>query len=249
MKKSLVLILMILSAVLLGACGFSNITLGRTLRGSGNVISETREVSGFDKIQIDGAGELYLTQGDQESLEIKAEDNIIEQIRTEVQDGTLVISFDEHFPRLNLVPTRTIRFNLSVIDVEKITINGAATVTAEEWQGESLEVEINGAAEIDMHQVDLAVLDLRLDGGADCSMSGSAQDVTVRVDGAGSVDLKDLQSSTSEVVINGASEARLWVTEKLNAEINGAGSIRYYGSPQVSQNIQGIGTIRSLGDK
>ncbi len=48
-------------------------------------------------------------------------------------------------------------------------------VTAEEWQGESLEVEINGAAEIDMHQVDLAVLVVRLDGGADCSMSGSAQ--------------------------------------------------------------------------
>ncbi len=59
---------MILSAVLLGACGFSNITLGRTLRGSGNVISETRG-EWFDKIQIDGAGELYLTQGDQESLD------------------------------------------------------------------------------------------------------------------------------------------------------------------------------------
>ncbi len=249
MKKSIFLVLMIFSAVLLGACGISNFNFGKVLRGSGNVVSETREVSGFDKIRIDGAGELYLTQGDQESLEIEAEDNIIERIQTKVVDGTLVISFDEDFPRLNLIPTRTIRFNLSVIDIEKITVNGAAKVVTKEWQGERLEMNINGAADIDMEQVDLGELDLQLDGGAECNLSGSAQDVTVRVDGAGSVDLADFKSNNSTVVINGAAEVRLWVTDRLEAEISGAGSVRYYGSPQVSQKVDGIGTIRSLGDK
>ena len=48
MNKRLILVVLVVSAILVGACSFSSFTLGsRTLRGSGNVVTETRQVSDF----------------------------------------------------------------------------------------------------------------------------------------------------------------------------------------------------------
>ena len=90
MPKRLLLSLIVIFPLVLGACD----TL-RVIEGSGDVVTETRAVSGFDRVILGGIGELTLIQGEEESLEIEAEDNILPQITTEVRDGTLTISFDD----------------------------------------------------------------------------------------------------------------------------------------------------------
>ena len=59
------------------------------ISGSGNVITQERPVSGFNKIAMSGSGELIITQGSKEGLTVEAEDNIMEYIETEVKDETL----------------------------------------------------------------------------------------------------------------------------------------------------------------
>ena len=62
----------ILLVALMGSgCGFQMVT------GSGNIVTETRNVSGFTSITLAGIGNLYLTQGAAESVRIEAEDNLI----------------------------------------------------------------------------------------------------------------------------------------------------------------------------
>jgi len=250
MKKSLILVVLMVSAVLVSACGFSNFTFNRrVLRGSGDVVSENREVSGFDKIRVEGFGELHLEQGESESLKINAEDNLIDKIETKVEGNTLVISYEKSILDWNVIPTEPIEFHVTVTQLDEIEIDGAASVVAEEWQAESLEFEINGVADIDLDDVKLGVLELRLNGGGDFNISGEASEISIRVDGAGSVDLDNLESRDVEITINGAAEVHVWATETLDIEINGAGSVHYYGNPHVTQNIDGIGSVRSLGSK
>ena len=40
-------------------------------------------VSSFDQVSLNGQGDLIITQGEQESLQIEAEDNLIPVIETE----------------------------------------------------------------------------------------------------------------------------------------------------------------------
>ena len=87
MNKKMLLPL-VLIMFLLSACN--------AVRGSGDVVTETRAVSGFDQVSLSGQGELIVTQGDQESLEIEAEDNIIAVIETEVRGNTLYIGIKEN---------------------------------------------------------------------------------------------------------------------------------------------------------
>lgn len=246
-KRIYIITTLFIVSLLLSACG---IGFGRRIiRGSGDVVSESREVSGFDKVRIEGAGELYLTQGETESLKIEAEDNIITEITSKVENSTLVISFDDESFDDTVIPTEPIKFYLNVIDIAGLNISGAARVVSESINSEKFVLDVSGAADIDIDSLTADSLEMNFSGGVECDLSGEVRDLTLVVDGAGSFDAADLKSANSDITINGVAEVKLWVTEELDISINGAGSVRYYGKPHVSQSIEGLGTIRSLGEK
>ena len=50
------------------------------VKGSGKLITESREVREFDRIVLNGSGEVVITQGDEESLSVETDDNIMPYI-------------------------------------------------------------------------------------------------------------------------------------------------------------------------
>ena len=78
--------LLIIGILLITACSLSTIQDSRdVITGSGNVITESRDVSGFDGVSHTGIGRVIITQSDTESLTIEADDNLMEYITSEVQ--------------------------------------------------------------------------------------------------------------------------------------------------------------------
>jgi hypothetical protein len=249
--------LFIISTLVVGmlfvmGCGinFGNIQFGdvQVVRGSGIVISESRDVSGFDRVQLDGLGELTITQGNTETLTIEAEDNILPRITTEVRNGTLVIGFGEDW-ETSVIPTKTIKFTMTVDDLTGLIINGAANADLPSLNTDQLNLEINGVGKINIANLTSGELILKGSGGADFGLSGTVTSQKIDVDGAANIQAGDLQSQNVEITINGLGNATLWVTDSLDATINGAGTIEYYGSPTVNPSITGAGNINSLGNK
>ncbi len=62
--------------------------------GSGNVINQTRSIQGVNQVSLDGTGPVLVIQGNQESLTIEAEDNIIPHIVSSVKGNRLAVSYD-----------------------------------------------------------------------------------------------------------------------------------------------------------
>ena len=86
--------------------------IGTAERGSGNVVEETRPVSGVSGVDLATIGDVIINLGDEESLRIEAEDNLMKFFDTQVRGGTLRISTN---PRsVNLRPTKPVRFFLTV---------------------------------------------------------------------------------------------------------------------------------------
>ena len=83
MKKFMVLLGVALLGTLLSGCGFHYI------RESGKTATETRAASGFDRVELNGYGEVILVQGDTESVEVEADENYLPYIETKVSGGTL----------------------------------------------------------------------------------------------------------------------------------------------------------------
>ena len=246
-RKSIIGTILLLSLVfLLTAC---QLPFFRVVRGSGNVITETYTVSDFNKIQLDGAGQLVITQGSSESLEIQAEDNVLEQLTVDIQGSTLVLGFKEQPWRNRIIPTKTIVYTLSVIDLTSIEINGAADLSLPALETSSLTIEINGAGNIEIDELMADDLVVNLSGAGSMAISGEVDSQNIIIDGTGNYQAEDLKSQKTSIEISGLGNGQVWVEDSLDVTISGGGSVEYFGSPSVTRDVSGLGDIRHAGDK
>jgi hypothetical protein len=251
MKRIHVFLLSTVLILALGlqACSLLPDDLPKITRGSGKVVSEERPVEAFDSIQLDGAGEVSIEQGDAAKVVIEAEENILPQLTSEVKDGTLLLGYDMKLWKDRIIPTKTIKYTITVVALEGITINGAAELTNTALTADTFTLEINGAGDFEFEALTAEKLTVEISGGASVTIAGEVADQEVVINGAGSYDASDLKTLNTMFEFNGAGDGKVWALETLDIALNGAGSIGYYGSPQVSQSLTGLGTIEHLGDK
>lgn len=216
--------------------------------GSGNVVSEAREVHDFDEIAVRYPAEVFIQQGDEESLSIEAEDNLLPQLDTLVRSGRLTIRNNERRWSGRVTPTEPVRISITVRELREIEYSTAGSVVVESLSGERLVVTLNGAGDIKLHDLALESLNARINGAGNIGADGAADLVEIRIDGLGRFNGENLQSLNAKLEINGAGAAGLRVVNTLDAEINGAGSIGYYGSPEVQREVNGLGSVNRLGD-
>ncbi len=242
-KKIFSVLALVLVGLSLSACQFT------VIRGSGNLVSESREVSGFGKVRLDGAGRLFITQGEEESLEIEAEDNLMDKLTSDVEDGTLVLGYEEKPWRTTVIPTNGITYTLTVKDLTGVTFNGAGDLEMAALETSSLDVEINGAGQLSIDELTAENLMVHIAGTSTISVSGQVSTQEVVIDGAGNYKAEDLKTESTSIEINGIGNAIVWAIDTLEINIDGGGTVNYYGTPSVTQDINGLGDINNRGEK
>lgn len=211
-----------LLAAALTACGV-NLGSGNLtpVNGSGNIVTETRNVSGFDGVTVTGAGNILIDQSGAESLTITTDDNLLQYITTEIRDGKLVITGK---PGVLYDKVKELTFKVGAKNLNSLQVDGAANVEGKNIATENLSVKLNGAGAI--------------------TLSGKATAQDVALDGVGTYNGAELASQRAKVTQNGAGSAVVRVSDSLEAIISGLGSIEYIGNPQVTKNVSGLGTVR-----
>jgi len=240
-KSLKVVIGMAVILLLASACGFI------PTRGSGDLVTETRQVSGFTAVEFSGAGHVEIIQDGTESITIETDDDVMEHVTTEVRGGTLVVGFDFDGPT-SIMPTE-MNVTLHVSALDEISASGAWDVTAESLETGRLDASISGAGSIHIDSLTADDLIVDVSGAGEVEIGGQVVSARISLSGAGKYQAGDLQSATTSIDISGAGEATVWATESLDVEVSGAGQVDYYGSPQVSFDQSGAGDIHSLGDK
>jgi Putative auto-transporter adhesin, head GIN domain len=209
------------SLLLLAACNWSDSFGGPTIKGSGNLKTETRVVERFTAIVISGSANLEIEQTGEESLQLTADDNLLPLFTTEVRDGTLFIGVAEG-KRLTW-SGKGPRIKVTVRELRKLKVSGAVSVKATKLDTDSLSISISGAGS--------------------ASIAGRSDNLSITVSGAGSLDAVDLQTKRSTIVVSGAGDVTVNANEELDARVSGAGTVRYVGSPKLQSRVSGAGTI------
>ncbi len=218
--------------------------------GSGRIVTESREVSGFTALTFESYGDLEITQGQTESLTIESDDDVLPQIRTRVSNGTLYIEAVPGQSWLQRVrPTRGITYRLVVTDLERLNLSGAGNARITGLKTSGLHVTLSGAGNVRVDDLTAGEASFGLSGAGNFEANGQVERQTVRVSGLGSFKGEALESQQAEVNISGAGSATVWATETLDVTISGLGSVRYYGSPSVDRSISGGGSVQQLGEK
>jgi hypothetical protein len=189
--------------------------------GSGNVVSESRPVAGFTKIDLSGRGEVTIDQNGTEALTVEAEDNLMPKVTSEVVDGTLRLGEKSN---LTLRQNTPIKYRVSVKEIAGLIISGSGTVTATKITTPHLSVDISGSGTV--------------------TLGGSVEAQELAISGSGDYQAKDLPSKTTTAEISGSGDAAVAVSDRLDVEISGSGRLTYYGNPpQVTQQVSGSGRV------
>lgn len=217
-------------------------------RGSGNVITETRDVSGFDAVNVSYPAQVLIKQDSAESLEIEAEDNLLPNLKTQVKNGTLEIFYRrENGKHVN--PTKPVKITIVVKDLADVEFTSAGELIVENLKTDSLDVSLSGAGNVELNNILVKALNMSLSGAGSTTASGTADSLDLNISGFGDFKGKDLHDKNARVNISGAGSATVWVDEDLTAQVSGAGSVGYYGSASVTRQISGVGGINHLGSK
>lgn len=191
------------------------------IRGSGNLQTETRQVSNFSAITLSTSGTLIIEQTGTESLTITAEDNLLPYITSEVSNGRLILGTR---PNTGLQTTQEITYRLTVKDLKEIEVSGSGNVQSSSINTDQLKALVSGSGNI--------------------TLTGTAQQQDVTVSGSGSYEGANLQGTEATVTVSGSGNAVVNASDRLTARVSGSGSITYLGNPQVTENISGSGSVR-----
>jgi len=217
-----------------------------TVRGSGNVVTEAREVSGFESVALSGVGQVIITQGDEESLTIETDDNLMRYIETEVRNGRLELGLARNtIP----IPSQSIIFRVSVVDLTGLDSSGAGSFEIGKLDTDRLKVTLSGAGDVGIDSLRATDLAVTISGAGDVEVGGQVEAQEIDMSGLGRYSAPDLESQKASVRISGAGGAVVWAQDTLDVEISGAGNVEYYGSPTVTKDISGAGRLTSRGDK
>lgn len=248
MKTRITYISLLIISILLVGCNILSNAGVKVITPSNVIISENRDASGFKAIEFSTFGKVNIIQGDTESVNISGSDNLVPEITTSVNNGTLIIKNKENISVTSL-NSEMLTFTIVVKDLTSLSVSGAGDVQIETLSTPSLSLNLSGAGRVQQNQVSTDKLDINISGLGGIDITGQAAQATITISGAGSVNASDLMVKTANVTISGLGGATLWVTDQLTGNISGAGDISYYGNPQTQTERSGLGNFKSLGNK
>jgi hypothetical protein len=186
-------------------------------------VSETRNVTKFDRIRVTGAFTTTVTVGEKQLVVLSGNPDAVGRVTTEVEDGTLVVGSRPEFGFFN----HSAKIEISVPALRDFANNGAGSVKIGGLAGGDLELENAGTASV--------------------VVSGVAANVDISQNGVGKIDTTALEAHDVTVSNNGVGTVRVRASGDLTMSVNGVGEIRYTGNPtHVESHVNGIGRISRL---
>jgi hypothetical protein len=196
---------------------------------------ETRQVSGFHALASAGPFDVHVNINGTESLKISASSDVIQEIETVVEDGTLKIKFrhhhewgNDHNGRIDVYVTAKSLSALVNSGSGSIKVEGVVT-------GRDVNMVLSGSGDIES-SVKSGELHATISGSGSIQLNGSAENTKVVISGSGEMKGKQLKTESASVVISGSGNAYFSADKSVSAHIIGSGNVVYSGRATVTDS-------------
>jgi len=234
-----------LSGVLLaaapGGCASRgvNITVGNgtMVPGSVAVTAPIRE------IDVSGiAATLNISAADSGAVAYTIDQSIQNLVTITAEDGVLKVSCDSD--TLSLGGSQRLVMTIGAASLEKVNINGAATVNGSgSFSPDTFTLSANGAAKATLG-LDCQTVGITANGAASVTLSGQAQTLTVNAAGAATLDTKDLTAQDVTLNCAGAGSMKIYADRALRITGGGVFAITYWGNAAVTKDTGVLSTVK-----
>ncbi len=227
MRKYTALLLFLFSSVMfLSSCIE---VLNNSVTGNGNVVTEKRSIGSFDAIEAATGLNVIVQFGEASGdIEVVADENLQEYIRTEVDGGLLKIRSERS---IRNAKSKDIYVNSG--SLKEIRVSSAAHLKGEnKLTTDRLQIDVSSAADLDL-DFDAQSVDVNVSSSGKANLSGKAEEMKAQVSSAGHLNADELQTINCDVDASSAGDMNIHVTGELSASASSAGSIHYKGDPEI----------------
>jgi Putative auto-transporter adhesin, head GIN domain len=212
-------------AFLFSSCNFN--FDGKSIKGSGNVVSKERNLKDFTKITVSRGIECVVTQGSTYKVVVEADDNVQEGILTTVENGTLKIT-SEYNNYHNV--TKKVRVQLPTIE-QLETTSGSDLRAVGVIKSNSILLKSSSGSDL-YAQVESEKIALESSSGSDLKVEGKAIDVTTASSSGSHIDAEKLLANNIISQSSSGSTTDIHPLVSLKAKASSGSSIDYFSHPK-----------------
>ena len=211
------------------------------MRGSGNIIKETRQLSEISSVSVSGSIKVDVKIGSIPSLIIEADDNIMRYVVTNVSDNNLTIKLKG----INNLRNATINIHLVVPTITKLTTSASAEIRNSEiiTNTEKVAFGASSGSLINVN-VDAPVISADASSGADIILTGRTKNLTAQSSSGSKVNLINLLAENVSASASSGAEITVFASVGINASASSGGNVKYKGGAgSVVKNVSSGGSV------
>jgi len=233
-------------AVLTSSCtGFNNKT---HVKLSGVTKIVTKEVSAFDKVEVDGAIDLIVNIGNKSEVIIKADSEIMPYIVTNVTDRELKI-YNKDVIEFNNLKNNKILVTITTPSILELESSGACVIKINDLKTDKLKVSLSGASDL-TGSFECSVLDIEYSGASDSELRGKVKNCNIELSGASDIKAFDLVANNVKIEGSGSCSVDITVQDSLDVELSGVSELRYKGEPKyINSDLSGFSKLTKFENK
>ncbi len=227
MKKLLGIITLLLMTITFTSCN-GNFNLINGIEGSGNVITEKRNITTpFTKISASTGIEVVLEQASSSDIEVEVDDNLMQYIVTKVENGTLIVKIDGN---INTMETAIVRIKNNVFESLESS-SGASIKSINKISGTKLSIKSSSGSTIKA-EIEFENVNCESSSGSEIEVSGKALTLDTKSSSGSDLNAKNL--AANEITSQSSSGSHTLVNPivLLNAKASSGSSINYVKEPK-----------------
>jgi len=226
-----------------------------------NIIEREETLTGFSLVDVSSAFEVEITQSNEYSIKITADDTIMDHIQVTrsgtrlsigIEPGILIqattLKAEITMPELYEVrfsgATRGIATGFSSTHQLTVILSGASLLDTDITSG-YLAIDLSGASQLKGTITASYDATLRLSGASIVELTGEARNLQVQEgSSASSFALSNFPVTNANINLSGATSATIKLDGRLDANLSGASNLHYIGEPTMGTiNTSGGSTI------
>ncbi len=189
--------------------------------------SETRNIESFRGVKAAEGVDVYLKQGNKESVRLEVSGTPLQNVITEVSGSYLKIHLkDGHYNK-----SKSVKVYVTYVEINKLSASSAASIFSEGiMRAKEMSITSSSAGSIEV-SIESTSLDVSASSAGEIDLKGKAEHLTIDASSAGEIDAYDVEAGSVNASVSSGASVKVNPVKELEAHASSGASIRYRGNP------------------
>jgi hypothetical protein len=219
----------------LTSCNWT-VDLGNSITGSGNIVKETRKLDSFTKVEVKTGIDCEILQANNFEVVVEADDNVIKEIKTRVENGTLILESD--FGNYHNA-TRKVTVHMPKIDNLEST-SGATLKSLNTFTATKVYLKSSSGSEMNV-TVESDTISLETSSGSEQNIKGKALKLYATSSSGSSINANELLANDVSAQSTSGSSIEVHSILNIDGKASSGSSINYKGNPKIVNKEESSG--------